>query len=59
MAKVMGICGGSVGPKTENVDFALVLPILVEGQTKGRPQQHHSEGMEFGCFLGLNHEIFD
>ena len=59
MARVMGICGGLVGPKTENVDFSLVLPLLFEGQTKGRAQKHHSEGREFGCFLGLNHEIFD
>ena len=59
MARVMGICGGSVGPKTENVDFSFVLPLLFEGQTKGRPQKHYSGGREFGCFLCPNHEIFD
>ena len=59
MARVMGICGGSVGPKTENVDFSLVLPLLVEGQAKGRRRKYHSGGREFGCFLGPNHKIFD
>ena len=59
MARVMGICGGAVGAKTENVDFSFVLPLLLEGQTKGRTQKHYSWGMEFGCFLGPNHETFD
>ena len=59
MARVMGICGGLVGPKTENVEKPLVLPLLFEGQTKGRPRNHCFEGREFGCFLGLNHEIVD
>ena len=31
MASVMGICGGLVGPKSENVEKALVLPLLFEG----------------------------
>ena len=31
MASVMGICGGLVGPKSENVGFSLVLPLLFEG----------------------------
>ena len=59
MARVMGICEGSVGPKLENVDFSLVLPRLFEGQTKGRSQKHYNGGKEFGCFLGQSHEIFD
>ena len=59
MAKVMGICGGSVGPKTENVDFSLVLPLLFEGHAKGRPQTHYFGGKDFGCFLGPSHETFD
>ena len=59
MAKVMGICGGSVGPKTEIVNFSLVLPLLFEGQTKGRPQKHYSRGKESGSFLGPSHETFD
>ena len=50
MARVMGICEGLVGPKTENVDFSLVLPLLFEGQTKGRRRKDHSGGREFGCF---------
>ena len=59
MARVMGTCGGLVGPKTENVEKPLVLPLLFEGQAKGRRRKHCSEGKEFGCFLGPNHEIFD
>ena len=59
MARGMGICEGSVGPKPENVDFSLVLPLLSEGQTKGRPQKHYVGGKEFGCFLGPSHETFD
>ena len=59
MARVMGTCGGLVGPKTENVEKPLVLPLLFEGQAKGRRRKHCSEGREFGCFLGPNHEIFD
>ena len=31
MASVMGICGGLVGPKSENVGFSSVLPLLFEG----------------------------
>ena len=31
MASVMGICGGLVGPKSENVGFSLVLRLLFEG----------------------------
>ena len=31
MASVMGICGGLVGPKSENVEKALVLLLLFEG----------------------------
>ena len=32
MASVMGICGGLVGPKSENVDFSLVFVCFFEGQ---------------------------
>ena len=31
MAHVKGICAGLVGPKSENVNKALVLPLLFEG----------------------------
>ena len=31
MASVMGICGGLVGPKSGNVEKALVLLLLFEG----------------------------
>ena len=30
MASVMGICGGLVGPKTENFDFSLVLIMFLK-----------------------------
>ena len=33
MASVMGICGGLVGPKSENVDFSLVFVYFFEGQS--------------------------
>ena len=59
MTRVMGICGGLVGPKTENVEKTWVLPLLFEGQTKGRPQKHYAGGKDFGCFLGPSHETFD
>ena len=31
MAHVKGICAGLVGPKSENVGFSVVLPLLFEG----------------------------
>ena len=31
MARVMGICGGLVGPKSGNVEKALVLKALLKG----------------------------
>ena len=56
---MMHICGGLGGAKSENVEKPLVLPLLFEGQAKGRRRSHCSEGREFGCFLGSNHEFFD
>ena len=35
MASVMSICGGLVGPKSENVENVLVLPLLFEGSRRG------------------------
>ena len=32
MASVMGICGGLVGPKRENVDFSLVFKAFLKVQ---------------------------
>ena len=31
MARMMDICSGLVGPKSENVEISLVLPVLFEG----------------------------
>ena len=59
MARVMGTCGGLVGPKTENVEQNNGFTITFEGQANGRRRKHCSEGMEFGCFLCPNHEIFE
>ena len=39
MASVMGICGGLVGPKSENVGFSLVLPLLFEGSKAAGARQ--------------------
>ena len=35
MARVMGTYGGLVGPKTENVEKPVVLPLLFEEHLKG------------------------
>ena len=40
MASVMGICGGFVWPKTENVDFSLVL---IVGFLKGQEGHEYSK----------------
>ena len=40
MAGVMGIWGGLMGPKIENVGFSLVLPLLLKGQR--RPEDARS-----------------
>ena len=36
---MMHICGGLVGPKTENVEKPLVLPLLFEGSRERRAFQ--------------------
>ena len=35
MARVMGTCGGLVGPKTENVEKGLVLKVFLKGKESG------------------------
>ena len=43
MASVMGICGGLVGPKSENVEKALVLLLLFEGSRGPRGRQSREQ----------------
>ena len=42
MASVMGIWGGLMGPKIENVGFSLVLPVLF-GESKAAQGRHPNE----------------
>ena len=51
MASVMVICGGLVGPKTENVGFSLVLPLLFEGSRERRGFQECQGDREKDRFL--------
>ena len=46
MASVMGICGVLVGPKSENVEKALVLPLLFEGSRGPRGRQSRERNSE-------------
>ncbi len=43
---MMHICGGLVGPKSENVEKPLVLPLLFEGSrgARGRQENEHRSG---------------
>ena len=46
MASAMGILGGLMGPKIENVGFSLVLPLLFEGSRAAwvrQPQERSGE----------------
>ena len=43
---MMHICGGLVGPKTENVGFSLVLPLLFEGSSGARVIQECKVSLE-------------
>ena len=49
MASVMGICGGLVGPKSENVEKALVDCYCLRGQ-ECRDGQTASNGAAMGRF---------
>ena len=48
MASVMGIYGGLEGPKSENVEKSLVLPLLFEGSRAawGRQPNEQLSGPE-------------
>ena len=41
---MMGICAGLVGPKSENVGFSLVLPLLFEGSRAAGVRQEDDRG---------------
>ena len=43
MASVMGIWGALMGPKSENVGFSLVLPLLFEGSRGPRGRQDRQQ----------------
>ena len=40
---MMHICGGLVGPKSENVEKPLVLPLLFEGSREARGIQENKQ----------------
>ena len=46
MAHVKGICAGLVGPKSENVGFSLVLPLLFEGSRAAKARQPNEQVSE-------------
>ena len=43
---MMHICGGLVGPKSENVEKPLVLPLLFEGSRAARLPQENEKLIE-------------
>ena len=43
MASVMGICGGLVGPKSGNVEKALVFKAFVKGSRGARRRQENEK----------------
>ena len=51
MASVMGIRGGLMGPKSENVEKPLVLPLLFEGSREPRSRQEYEVYSEPDRFL--------
>ena len=48
---MMHICGGLVGPKTENVEKPLVLPLLFEGSRERKAFQECQVESEKDRFL--------
>ena len=50
MASVMGICGGLVGPKTENVDFSLVLIVFLKRGGQRAAFRSRQNGLDLGRF---------
>ena len=54
MASVMGICGGLMEPKSENVEKVLVLPLLFEGSKGGRAFQDCDQVSEPGSIWAVS-----
>ena len=50
MASVMGICGGMVGPKSENVEKVLVFKAFFEGSRAPRARQDREQPSGPGRF---------
>ena len=48
---MMHICGGLVGPKSENVEKPLVLPLLFEGAGLPREDSENEQPSEPDSFL--------
>ena len=48
---MMHICGGLVGPKSENVEKPLVLPLLFEGSREPKARQENEKSSEPDGFL--------
>ena len=48
---MMHICGGLVGPKTENVEKPMVLPLLFEGSGLPREDSENEQPSEPDRFL--------
>ena len=46
MATLMPLCAGLVGPKSENVEISLVLPLLFEGSRGPRVRQDREQFAE-------------
>ena len=51
MASVMAVCGGLMGPKSENVEKVLVLPILFEGSRAAKGRQENEQASSPDRFL--------
>ena len=59
MASVIGICGGLVGPRSENVEKALVSLLFFERSRGPRGRQDREQRSGNGPFRGRKSEIVD
>ena len=57
MARVMGTCGGLVGPKTENVEKVLVFKAFLKGKQRGGHDLVSLRGGGGGAFRGRRSDI--
>ena len=58
MAKVMGICAGLVGPKSENVEKVLVFAAFLKGSRGARRRQENEQRSEPEHFLVTQGSLF-